>query len=375
MKKKFDLHKFYYDWWKSVDKVILLLIIFLFFLGLFFSLVSTSLIASDKLNTNSYHFFLKHLFFVLISLAIFIFFSSLEKTKLIKICIFLFFLSFIALLMVPIFGTEVKGSRRWIDIGTLPRFQPIEILKPFFIVLVAVILSSNYLSKIYAKYLLSFIVALPVILLLINQPDIGQTILIVLTWFSLIFVSGVNLFIFFSFFTIIGIFLSYLVLFVPKFFYIKKRILSFIDPNTGNNYQPERASEAIINGGFFGRGLGEGTLNSKIPEAHTDYIVSVISEEFGIILVILIMFVYLFLAFTIAKKIDDENDNLVKLILTGSISILLIQTYIHFGVNIRILPTTGMTLPFISYGGSSIVGTAILSGIILNLTKRTVSNL
>ena len=180
---------------------------------------------------------------------------------------------------------------------------------------------------------------------------------------------------FFSFFTIIGIFLSYLVLFVPKFFYIKKRILSFIDPNTGNNYQPERASEAIINGGFFGRGLGEGKLNSKIPEAHTDYIVSVISEEFGIILVILIMFVYLFLAFTIAKKIGEENDNLVKLILTGSISILLIQTYIHFGVNIRILPTTGMTLPFISYGGSSIVGTAMLSGIILNLTKRTVSNL
>ena len=126
---------------------------------------------------------------------------------------------------------------------------------------------------------------------------------------------------------------------------------------------------------FFGRGLGEGTLNSKIPEAHTDYIVSVISEEFGIILVILIMFVYLFLAFTIAKKIDEEIDNLVKLILTGSISILLIQTYIHFGVNIRILPTTGMTLPFISYGGSSIVGTAMLSGIILNLTKRTVSNL
>ncbi|RPG57742.1 MAG: cell division protein FtsW [Flavobacteriales bacterium TMED235] len=375
MKKIFDLQKFYYNWWKNLDKVILLLILFLFTLGLFFSLVSTSLIASDKLNTNSYHFFLKHLIFILISLITFIFFSSLEKNKLIKLSLILFFISFIVLLMVPILGTEVKGSRRWIDIGVLPRFQPIEILKPFFIVLIATILSSNYTNRNYIKYFLSLILTLPVILLLINQPDIGQTTLIVLTWFSLIFVSGINLVIFFTFFITIGIILSYLVLFVPKFFYIKNRIISFIDPSSGNNYQSERASEAIINGGFFGRGLGEGKLNSKIPEAHTDYIVSVISEEFGIILVIFIMFVYIFLAFSIAKKIDRENDNLVKLILTGSISILLIQTYIHFGVNIRILPTTGMTLPFISNGGSSIVGTAILSGIILNLTKRRVSSL
>lgn len=375
MNKIFDLQKFYYNWWKNLDKVILLLILFLFTLGLFFSLVSTSLIASDKLNTNSYYFFFKHLIFILISLTIFIFFSSLEKNKLIKLCLILFFISFIALFMVPILGSEVKGSRRWLEIGVLPKFQPIEILKPFFIVLIAAILSSNYSNKIYIKYFLSFIVALPVILLLINQPDIGQTTLIVLTWFSLIFVSGVNLVIFFTFFVTIGIILSYLVLFVPKFFYIKNRILSFIDPSSGNNYQSERASEAIINGGFFGRGLGEGKLNSKIPEAHTDYIVSVISEEFGIILVIFIMFVYIFLAFTIAKKIDQETDNLAKLILTGSISILLIQTYIHFGVNIRILPTTGMTLPFISNGGSSIVGTAILSGIILNLTRRRISNL
>jgi len=375
MNKIFDLQKFYYNWWKNLDKIILLLILFLFTLGLFFSLVSTSLIASDKLNTNSYYFFFKHLIFILISLTIFIFFSSLEKNKLIKLCLILFFISFIALFMVPILGSEVKGSRRWLEIGVLPKFQPIEILKPFFIVLIAAILSSNYSNKIYIKYFLSFIVVLPVILLLINQPDIGQTTLIVLTWFSLIFVSGVNLVIFFTFFVTIGIILSYLVLFVPKFFYIKNRILSFIDPSSGNNYQSERASEAIINGGFFGRGLGEGKLNSKIPEAHTDYIVSVISEEFGIVLVIFIMFVYIFLAFTIAKKIDQETDNLAKLILTGSISILLIQTYIHFGVNIRILPTTGMTLPFISNGGSSIVGTAILSGIILNLTRRRISNL
>ena len=375
MIENYKIENFYYNWWKNIDKVILSIIVFLFFLGLFFSLVSTSLIASDRLNTNSYYFFLKHLFFIIISFIIFIFFSTLEKDKLMKFCFLLFFISFISLLMVPIFGEEVKGSKRWIEIGGFPRFQPIEILKPFFIVLISAIISTKYSSKIYLKYFISSLPLVPIVLLLITQPDIGQTTLIILTWFSLIFVSGINLIVFFTFFMSIGLILSYLIFFIPKFIYIKNRLISFIDPTAGNNYQSERASEAITSGGFFGRGLGEGKLNSKIPEAHTDYIVSVISEEFGIILVVAIMLIYLFLAFKITQKIEQENDNLIKLILTGSVSILLLQTFIHFGVNIRILPTTGMTLPFISYGGSSIVSTAILSGIILNLTKRRVGNL
>ena len=124
---------------------------------------------------------------------------------------------------------------------------------------------------------------------------------------------------------------------------------------------------------FFGQGIGEGTLNSKIPEAHTDYIVSVISEEFGVLIVIFIMLIYLIFCFQVIKKIENEKDIKIKLILIGSISLILLQTFIHIGVNIRILPTTGMTLPFLSYGGSSIISTAILSGIILNLTKRRLS--
>ena len=161
-------------------------------------------------------------------------------------------------------------------------------------------------------------------------------------------------------------------MYVPKFGYIKNRILSFLDPSTGNNYQSEMASEAIINGGFFGQGIGEGKLNSKIPEAHTDYIVSVISEEFGAIVVILIMIIYLVFAFQVIKKISFEKEQINKLVLLGSITLILLQSFIHIGVNIRILPTTGMTLPFLSYGGSSIISNSILSGIILNLTKRRI---
>ena len=129
-----------------------------------------------------------------------------------------------------------------------------------------------------------------------------------------------------------------------------------------------------MNGGLFGKGIGEGTLNSKVPEAHTDYILSVISEEFGVIIVILIMITYLILSFKVMKKIDEELDNKVKLILLGCISLIIIQTFIHVGVNIRAIPTTGMTLPYLSYGGSSTISVAILSGLILNLTKRKIQN-
>ena len=139
------------------------------------------------------------------------------------------------------------------------------------------------------------------------------------------------------------------------------------------NYQAEKASDAIISGGFFGKGIGEGTLNSKIPEAHTDYIVSVVSEEFGAIIVVLIILLYLVFAYKIIQKINLIKHEKIKLILIGCVSLILLQTFVHIGVNIRLLPTTGMTLPYLSYGGSSIMSTAIISGIILNLTKRKVS--
>ena len=372
MKNNFNFDNIYFGWWKNIDKIILFLFILLLALGLFFSLVSTSIIASDKLDTNSYYFFLKHLVFVIIGSFIILFFSFIEKNNLFKISIFFFIVLLIILLLVPFIGVEIKGSKRWIDFGILPRFQPVEILKPFLIILLSLVLANSRISALQ-RYLLSFIILIPIILSLLSQPDIGQTLLILMTWLSLIFVSGINLFFFFSFFLSCGCVLVYLIFFIEKFSYIKIRLISFLNPETGNNYQSEKASEAIINGGFFGKGIGEGKLNSKIPEAHTDYIVSVISEEFGIIIVIFMMLLYLIVAFQILKKIKYEKDDTTKLILVGSVSLILIQTFIHVGVNIRMFPTTGMTLPFISYGGSSIISVSFLSGIILNTTKRQIS--
>ena len=367
------INKFYYELWKNIDKTIFTLIILLFSLGLFFSLASTSLIASDKLETNNYFFFFKHLAYIFIGIIILIFFSSLSRKNLFKFSIYLFAISLFFLLLVPIIGTEVKGAKRWLNLFFLPRFQPVELVKPFIIIFLATILSSEKNIHIYYKYFLSFIAIVPVTLLLMIQPDIGQTLLIFLSWITLVFVSGISLLVFLAFFGISLASLIYMVFYIPKFAYIKKRIFSFFNPDTGTHgAQVAKSLDGISSGGFFGKGIGEGTLKYKGSETHTDFIISVISEEFGVVIIILILIVFLFFIYRVFKKVYQEKNEKIKLILVGSITLILSQTLIHVGVNIGLFPTTGMTLPFLSYGGSSIVGVSILSGIILNLTKRKI---
>ena len=367
------IHKFYYEWWKNIDKTLFTLIIVLFSLGLFFSLASTSLIASDKLETNNYFFFFKHLAYIFIGIIILIFFSSLSRKNLFTLSLYLFIVSLFFLLLVPIMGTEIKGAKRWLNLFFLPRFQPTELVKPFIIVFLATVLSSEKNIHIYYKYLLSFVAIIPVSFLLMMQPDIGQTLLIFLSWITLVFISGISLLVFLTFFGISLTSLIYMVFYIPKFTYIKKRIFSFFNPDTGSHgAQAAKSLDGISSGGFFGKGIGEGTLKYKGSEAHTDFIISVISEEFGVVIIILILIIFLFFSYSVFKKVYQEENEKIKLILVGSITLILAQALIHVGVNIRLFPTTGMTLPFLSYGGSSIVGVSILSGIILNLTKRKI---
>jgi len=368
-------YKFYYQWWKNIDKHIFFLIALLFTIGLFFSLVSTSLIASDKLDTNSYFFFFKHLIYIFIGIFIMFIFSSIKTDQLFNYSLIFFVVALISLFLVPVIGIEVKGSKRWIDLFFLPRFQPIEILKPFLIIMLSTIICSNRSSNLYLKYLLSIILVSMISLLLIMQPDIGQTLLVVFSWAILIFTSGINIFFLFVFSIFSFSLLAYLIIYVPKFDYIQGRISSFFNRDTGtHNFQSDKAIESITSGGFFGKGIGEGTLKNRVPEAHTDYIISVISEEFGVVAIILILLLFLMFIYMVFKKINYEKNDKIKLVLIGCVSLILMQATIHVGVNIRLFPTTGMTLPFLSYGGSSIVSISILSGIILNLTKRKINN-
>jgi len=247
-------------------------------------------------------------------------------------------------------------------------------LKPFFIIFLATILSTEKQININLKYIFSFFITLLISGLLFIQPDIGQTLLILFTWSILIFTSGVSI-LFISIFSISTlIILAYFIMFVSKFSYIRSRILSFFDRESGtHNFQSDKALDSITSGGFFGKGIGEGTLKNKVPEAHTDYIISVISEEFGVIAIMLIIILFLIFIYTVFKRILTIQEERYKLILVGCSSLILMQAIIHIGVNIRLFPTTGMTLPFLSYGGSSIISISIISGIILNLTKRKIN--
>ena len=211
-------------------------------------------------------------------------------------------------------------------------------------------------------------------MLLAAQPDIGQALLVFFSWSVLIFVSGINIIFLITSCLILLLSLFSLINFFPRFAYIKNRIISFFNSETGtHNAQSEKAIDSITSGGYFGKGIGEGTLKNRVPEAHTDYIISVISEEFGVIAIILILLIFLIFVYSVFKKVYLIDDERTKLVLVGCISLVLVQAMIHIGVNIRLFPTTGMTLPFISYGGSSIISIAILSGIILNLTKRRIN--
>lgn len=358
------------NYWRNIDKKIFFCFLLLFFLGLFFSFSSTSSLAGERLNKDYYFFFSKHLFFTITALIIMIIVSLIETSFLKKIVIPLFIVSFILLALVPIIGVEVKGAKRWIDFY-LFRLQPIELLKPFFILVTVKILTLKKSQNSQIKYLFSFLLLSSIIILLIEQPDLGQSILLIGSWVATVFISGVSLFYIAGFFSIFLIFITSLLFLMPeKFGYIINRLISFVDPNEGDKFQSSSALDAIKIGGLKGQGMGEGILKDKVPEAHTDYIIAVISEEYGSIISIIIILIFLYISFRIIKNCINQEDQLIKISLCGLATLLIFQTFIHIGVNTNLLPTTGMTLPFLSYGGSSLIGSAILAGVILNYTKN-----
>ena len=358
------------NYWSAIDKKIFFSFMALFFLGLFFSFSSTSTLASERLNKDYYFFFSKHLSFTFIALTLMILISIIETSFLKKIIIPLFLVSFIFLALVPVIGIEVKGAKRWLDLYFF-RLQPVELLKPFFILVTVKILTFEKVKNKNIKYILSFLILVSVIILLIDQPDLGQTILLAGSWVATVFVSGVSLFYMFGFFSIFLISLSSILFFMPeKFGYIINRLISFIDPTKGDRFQASSALDAIKLGGLKGQGMGEGILKDSVPEAHTDYIIAIISEEYGSIVSITIILIFLYIAFRIIKNCINQDDKFIKISLCGLAALFIFQTFIHVGVNTSLIPTTGMTLPFLSYGGSSLVGSAILAGVILNYTKN-----
>ena len=206
-------------WWRNVDKQILFLFAFLLLLGLFFSFSSTTSVMSDKMNKETYFFFIRHLIFVSVSLLLIFMISIQKKNKLLKVLTYLFIFSIFLLFLTLIVGVEIKGSRRWIDFDLFPRFQPVELLKPLFIIFVAKIIILNEKRDIYRRYFYSLIILLLIVTILINQPDLGQTLLLILTWITMIFVSGFNMIILSILGLAFAITIGFLIFFFPRKFW------------------------------------------------------------------------------------------------------------------------------------------------------------
>ncbi len=361
---------FFINYWRSIDKKILICFFILFFLGLFFSFSSTSSLAGERLNKDYYFFFTKHFFFTIFALTIMFLISIIKTEVLVKLVVPLFIVSFTLLALVPIIGVEAKGAKRWLDFYFF-RLQPIEILKPLFVLITVKILTLEKFKNSQIKYFVSFLLLSSVIVLLIDQPDLGQSILLIASWISTVFISGVSLIYIILFISLFFMTLTSLLFILPeKFGYITNRLITFFDPNQGDKFQSSSALDAIKLGGLTGQGMGEGILKESVPEAHTDYVIAVISEEYGSIVSIMILVIFLYISFRIVKNCFNQDDQFLKISLSGLATLLVFQTFIHAGVNTNLLPTTGMTLPFLSYGGSSLIGSAILAGLILNYTKN-----
>ena len=362
------------DYWRNIDKNILFSFLVLFFLGIFFSFSSTSSLAGERLNKDFYHYFSRHLIFSIFAIFVMFYISYIKLSFLKKLILPIFVMSLILLILVHFIGIEIKGAKRWLDLFIF-RLQPIELIKPFFVLITANIIASGKDKNPNYSYFLSLILLSVIIILLLNQPDVGQSILLITTWVSLLFISGIKIgYILLLFGLLIICSISLLVIFPEKFGYIIQRLNIYFDPTKGDNFQTDKALAAIKQGGLTGRGMGEGILKESVPEAHTDYIIAVIAEEFGSIVSIIVITIFLYISYKIIKNCFKTSNENSKIALCGLSSLLIFQTFIHVGVNTSLLPTTGMTLPFLSYGGSSLIGSSILAGVILNFTKNRFEN-
>ena len=359
-----QLNIFFYNWWRSIDRKIFITTIILIFIGCLISFGATPSIAI-KYGLEPYYFVKKHLIFTPVAFF-FIFFTSLfSKVGIKRFFLFIFLISIFFIFYSFFIGIESKGSIRWVYFFGYS-FQPSEFLKVSFIIICAWIFSSKNQLKVINNQIFSFILYLFVSGLILYQPDFSMFIIISSVYFGQLFINGLK----WKWVIACSFFFSF-VFFVTYFLLsnVKIRIDNFFDPSTGDNYQISKSLQAIKEGGLFGKGPGMGTVKDNLPDAHTDFIFSVIAEEFGLISCLFVIIFFIYLIFKIYKRVKNEKYLFVILSVSGLVIQLGSQIFVNIGSTIGLIPTTGTTLPFISYGGSSMISMALNIGVILALTK------
>lgn len=355
---------FFKKWWIDIDKVNFLIVLSIIAFGLMMTASSSPAIA-QRIDVNKFFFLKKQVVFAIVSVFLLIVISFLDQEK-IKLLSIVGLAGVIGLLiLVLLFGSEAKGAKRWISLAGFT-LQPSEFAKAFFVISNAYILQKLHLKKWTVKYGASAMLFMVIACLLLLQPDFGMTITFTALWAVQIFAYGLPI-PFISAIAILGVIGSigaYI-----TFPHVENRINRFLDSD-GKNYQVEQSLDAFVNGSFLGVGPGNGVVKKFIPDAHTDFIFAVVGEEYGIISCSIIIIIFAYLVTRIVKRALNEDNMFVYLALCGLVIQFTMQSIVNIGVSLKLMPTKGMTLPFISYGGSSMLSTAICFGLILAFTKR-----
>jgi cell division protein FtsW len=350
-------------WWWTVDRWFLGAFLALMTLGIVLSFAASPAVA-ERIGLEPYHFVTRQIVFMLPALMVMIGVSFLDVKGVRRVAFVILALAMAMMVMALLFGAEVKGSRRWVSLAGIS-IQPSEFLKPAFVIVCAWLFSEHKRHPEIPGNIFSMLLVGAVVALLILQPDFGQTILVTATWGAMFFMAGMAWFwiILFGGIGIVGGFAAYELL--P---HVAGRINRFMT-GEGDTYQVDLGREAIIRGGWLGQGPGEGTVKRILPDSHTDFVFSVAAEEFGIILCIGLMLIFAFVVMRGLKIALDEHDEFTRFAVGGLVIQLGLQSMINMCVNLQLMPAKGMTLPLISYGGSSLVAVAITAGMILALTR------
>lgn len=353
------------EWWWTIDKLLLAAIMALILAGIILSLAASPPVAT-RIGLDPFHFFNRHVLFLIPAIIVMIATSFLSPRGVRRSALIVLAISMGLIVLTLLFGPEVKGARRWITIIGV-NIQASEAAKPAFAVLVAWLFAESTRRPEMPATSMALLLLVSMVTLLVAEPDFGQTMLVLTVWGSLFFIAGMRMIWVAGLVGIssAGLFVAYLT--VP---HVAARIQRFMNPASGDTYQVDLAADSFLQGGWFGQGPGEGTVKRLLPDSHTDFVFAVGAEEFGIVLCLALLALFAFIVLRSLSRAYATEDMFVRFATTGLAIMFGTQACINMAVNLHLIPAKGMTLPFISYGGSSMVSLAYGVGMLLALTRQ-----
>ncbi len=353
------------EWWWTVDRLMIGAILALMLIGIVLLLAASPSVAI-RLGIDPFHFVHRQALFLAPAMAVMLATSMLSPRGVRRVALAVFLVSLVLVAATLVIGPEIKGAKRWLSVLGVS-VQPSEFMKPAFVVVAAWAFSESGRRPEMPATMLAFAMLFTSVPLLILQPDFGQTVLLSITWGALFFLAGLRWVWTAGFMgaAFIGVFGAYK--FIP---HVTSRLRRFLDPASGDTFQIDTSLESFMRGGWFGKGPGEGTVKRILPDGHTDFIYAVAAEEFGLILCLIILALFSFIVLRALLHAMREQDSFTRLAISGLALLFGLQSAIAMAVSLYLMPSKGMTLPFVSYGGSSLISLALGMGMLIALTRR-----